>query len=173
MNIFELQLFDDNGSECTFYTVKWDDQIVSETNKFIEKYEILPKFESSLNELFSFIVNIIGNKKGAKEIYFRFENSAQALPPSGTYQIGEITIKFGNFPLRLYCLRISEKLVILFNGAEKTSQTAQDGNTSIAFREANIFAKKIVESLANGEIIITANGRNLQNYNNTIPILIY
>lgn len=84
---------------------------------------------------------------GALEDFFRFENAAQALPPSGTYQVEDLYINFGNFPLRLYCLRISETLVVLFNGGEKTADTAQRGKTSMAFQEANIFAKRILDAL--------------------------
>ena len=56
---------------------------------------------------------------GALKVFFRFENAAQAIPPCGTYKVEDIYINYANFPLRLYCLRISETLVVLFNGGEK------------------------------------------------------
>ncbi len=87
------------------------------------------------------------------EDFFRFENEAQALPPAGKYRVGEMTINYGNFSLRLYCLRISDKLVVLFNGAEKTSGTAQGGKTNMVFTEANQFAKQITDALNNKEIV--------------------
>lgn len=89
-----------------------------------------------------FISRKIGDEMGALEDFFRFENSAQALPPLGTYKVENISVNYGNFPLRLYCLRISGSLLVLFNGGEKTSASAQSGNTSMAFHEANLFAKK-------------------------------
>lgn len=52
-------------------------------------------------------------------------------------------ISYANFPLRLFFLRILETLVVLFNGGEKTADTAPGGKTSMAFHEANIFAKRI------------------------------
>lgn len=51
-----------------------------------------------------------------------------------------------NFPLRLYCLRLSHSCVVLFNGGEKTSQTSQEGKTSMAFYEANEFAERILKA---------------------------
>jgi len=45
MNIFALEVFDDEGEQCTFYTVRWDESSISETDKFFEKYESDPDFE--------------------------------------------------------------------------------------------------------------------------------
>jgi hypothetical protein len=113
---------------------------------------------------------VIGNKYGAKAYFFRFENRAGTLPPSGRYQVDKLTLNYKNFPLRLYCLRISESLVILFNGGEKTADTAQGGNTSMAFIEANKFAKKILEAINLKDIIITNDQRQLRYYNGSQEI---
>jgi len=119
VNTFALEIFDDQGQVCTFYTVRWEDATLSETDKFFQKFRYDEQLKNSLRELASFLEVVIGDEHGALEYFFRFENAAQALPPSGTYKVQDISIKYGNFPLRLYCLRISEKLVVLFNGGEK------------------------------------------------------
>jgi hypothetical protein len=111
--------------------------------------------------LAKFLEKVIGDKMGALEDFFRFENSAHGLPPAGNFHVGEIALRFQSFPLRLYCLRISERLVILFNGGEKTSRTAQGGKTSMHFHDANRFAKRIMEALQEGELHIMAGGRVL------------
>lgn len=172
MNTFELEIFDDEGSCCTFYTVRWVDAARSETEKFFEKYENSESFQRPLQELAFFISKKIGDEMGAVEDFFRFENMAHALPPSGTYKVEDLCINYHNFPLRLYCLRISESLVVLFNGGEKTANTAQQGNTSMAFQEANNFAKRILNALMLKEIFITENQRELLNYDGTTQILI-
>jgi hypothetical protein len=79
-------MFDDQGQVCTFYTVRWEDASLSETDTFFLKYENDSTLQRPLQELASFISNKIGDEKGALEDYFRFENAAQALPPTGTYQ---------------------------------------------------------------------------------------
>lgn len=170
MNIFALEKFDDQGSRCTFYTVRWEDVAWSETDNFFDKYENNTDFERPIQELAVFITRKIGNDMGALEDFFRFENTAQALPPAGKHKVGEITINYGNFPLRIYCLRISNHLVVLFNGSEKTAENAQGGKTSMAFHEANQFAKRILEALLQKEIYITSNQKEFRNFNGSEEI---
>lgn len=172
MNTFVLEKFDDEGERCTFYTVRWDKSGKSETEKFLEKYATDKNFVQPIQELVSFIFNTLGNELGAMECFFRFERDAQALPPAGSYQVGDISIYYPHFPLRLFCLRISDNLVILFNGGEKTSHKAQDGNTSMAFYEANAFAKRILEALNDKEIYITEDGCELRCYNESEEIIL-
>lgn len=172
MNTFALEVFDDQGQVCTFYTVRWEDEAHSETDKFFQKFRYHEKLKDPLRELAKFIEVVIGDEYGAVEEFFRFENAAQALPPSGTYRVEDLYINLGNFPLRLYCLRISESLVVLFNGGEKTADTAQGGKTSMAFQEANIFAKRIMEALKTQDIYITVNQRAFCDYNGSDEIFI-
>lgn len=172
MNTFALEIFDDQGQVCSFYTVRWENAELSETDKFFEKYENNNTLQRPLQELAKLIFEKIGDEMGALEYFFRFENAAYALPPSGTYKVEDIDINFGNFPLRLYCLRISETLVVLFNGGEKTADSAQGGKTSMAFHEANIFAKRIINALTTNYINITANQREFRYYNGSDEIII-
>ena len=172
MNTFALEIFDDQGQVCTFYTVRWEDAMLSETDKFFQKFRYDEQLKDSLRELASFLEVVIGGEYGALEDFFRFENAAQALPPSGAHKVEDIYINFGNFPLRLYCMRISETLVVLFNGGEKTADTAQGGKTSMAFMEANIFAKRILDALRAKDIYITADQRAFRYYNGSIEIKI-
>ena len=172
MNTFALEIFDDQGQVCTFYTVRWEEADLSETDKFFVKYENDNNFQRPMQELAKFISNKIGDEMGALEDLFRFENTAQALPPSGTHKVEDLYINFGNFPLRLYCLRISETLVVLFNGGEKTADTAQGGKTSMAFQEANIFAKRLLDALREKDIYITADQRAFRYYDGSEEIII-
>ena len=98
MNTFALEIFDDQGQVCTFYTVRWEDATLSETDKFFQKFRYDEQLKNSLRELASFLEVVIGDEHGALEYFFRFENAAQALPPSGTYKVQDISIKYGNFP---------------------------------------------------------------------------
>lgn len=172
MNIFALEVFDDEGEQCTFYTVRWDESSISETDKFFEKYESDPDFEQPIEELAVFITRKIGDEEGALEEFFRFENDAQALPPTGRHRIGEITINYGNFPLRLFCLRLSDSLVVLFNGCEKTGKTAQGGRTSMAFSEANRFTKRILQAIQEKELYISEDGRTFRNFDDNKEIIL-
>ena len=80
MNTFALEIFDDQGQVCTFYTVRWEDATLSETDKFFQKFRYDEQLKNSLRELASFLEVVIGDEHGALEYFFRFENAAQALP---------------------------------------------------------------------------------------------
>ena len=145
-------------------------ETLSETDIFFEKYDSDSTFERPIQELAVFLTKKIGNDVGALEDFFRFENSAHALPPSGKFKVGEVSINYGNFPLRLYCLRISDSLVVLFNGGKKTAENAQGGKTSMVFHDANLYAKRILEALQQKEIYITINEREFRNFDDSEEI---
>lgn len=97
MNTFELKLFDDEGQRCSFYTVRWLDAEYSETEKFLNKFRHEPNLARPLQELMKFLQIIIADEQGALKPFFRYENQAEALPPSGIYEVGQITIDYGHF----------------------------------------------------------------------------
>jgi hypothetical protein len=151
VNTFALEIWS-KEPRCCFYTVRWETSEHSETDKFFIKYKDDEKLQRHVQELAIFISSYIGYEKGALAQFFRHEGKAQGLPPSKTYQIEAISISYFEFPLRLYCLRLSNQLVILFNGGEKTSTKAQTGKTSMPFYEAQTFVKRFDEALKFGEI---------------------
>lgn len=173
MNTFVLEIFDDTRELCTFYTVRLDETEESETDRFLSKYYANEQLKTAVQALVSFIFKKIGDKEGAKEAFFRFENTAHALPPSGIHNVGEIKINYIDFPLRLYCLRISNELVILFNGGEKTTTKGQEGGTRASFLSAQQFAARILKALREKEIEITNDGRNFNSCHGDDEILLY
>lgn len=176
MNIFTVEIWYDEGSICTFYTVRWvtdDDDLVSETDRFFDTYAVPehPLEEKAL-QLFRLITESIGNRYGATNEFFdRLVNSAQELPPRPKQWVEEIKDLGINFPLRLFCYRVTENIVILFNGGTKESQVTQESkNLSMKFYEAQSFVKKIKEALQSGMIEISEDGRCLQNFDGTTDI---
>ncbi len=172
MNRFVLEIFDDHGKMCTFYTVRWEDAELSETEKFFQKFRNDVILNRPLLELAIFLEEVIGAELGALNEFFRFENLAHALPPSGNFKVADVYISYGNFPLRLYCLRISETLVVLFNGGEKTTVKAQVGKARPSFQEANIFAKRILDALIQKDIYIENDERTFRYYNGSTLIIL-
>lgn len=81
MRTFAVECWDDEGREVTYYTVRKDGAKATETDKFFTKFEHDDRYSEDLDQLAVFILNAMGEHKGALEIYFRFENSAVALPP--------------------------------------------------------------------------------------------
>lgn len=179
MNIFAVEIWYDEGQFCTFYTVKWltDDDTISETDRFFDRYtDIEPKheLEEKALQLFRLITESIGNRYGATDDFFdRIENNAQALPPKPKRRVEEIKDLGINFPLRLFCFRVSKQIVILFNGGIKEAQTIQDSkNLNIKFHEAQNFVKKIEEAFKEKTIKISADNRYLQNAGKDTEIIL-
>ncbi len=64
--------------------------------------------------------------------------------------------------LRLYCVRLSEEIVILANGGLKTGRTVQDSPDLLAkFRFANKMAHQLLELIRSGELQLA--GREIVN----------
>lgn len=157
MNIFVLEIWDDEASKCGFYTVRWEDSEQNETDKFFNKYDAIPEFKKATQELLGFVLDGIGEDHGAIDILFnRFENEVVGLPNKGKVNLGGIVFFYPNFPLRLYALRIRNRpdLVVLFNGGIKSSQTNQASkDLNLKWIEACQFAKRIEEALRNKETL--------------------
>lgn len=165
MNNFALEVFE-KYPLVTFYSVRWDGSELSETDKFIKKI-LYDKIEHKidLQEILT-LVETMGEENGAKSIYFtRQEDEASALPPNTRLVVRGIEIPFYKNQLRLYCVRINEYIVILFNGGIKTSKTAQDSpDLVMKFRDAKLFAKRIWQAIQDKDILIVSSSQELKTF---------
>jgi hypothetical protein len=173
VNIFALEIWDDEGAKCTFYTVRYDDLQTNETDLFFEKYDALPEYKQANQELLSFVVYAIGEDHGAiNELFNRNENEVKGLPVQGKVVLDEITYHYPNFPLRLYALKITNNIVILFNGGIKDDQTNQKSSLHLIWRDSCEFAKRILEAIRDGTIIVDKKNRKLTNYDGSDEIIL-
>lgn len=177
MNTFALEIWYDEGNICTFYSVRFfsENGTPFETDKFFDKYAVSGNpFEEEAFQLFRLITESIGNIYGATDDFFdRAENKAQALPPRPKKWVEEIKELGINFPLRLYCYRVTEQIVILFNGGIKDANTAQESKSlSMKYYEAQSFVKEIEEALQSEMITITDDNRYLQNFDGSTDIIL-
>lgn len=151
-----LQLFK-SFKKVNFYTFKFEDELHTETEKFFNKFENDVFVLNDLNNMVAWLT-LIGEKYGAKTPFFRHEAAAHALPPPMSKMIKEVIVN----DLRLYCVWISEEIVILANGGIKQSQKVQDSDDLLPhFRFANIMAKQIDELIRNKEFHF--NKKQIQN----------
>jgi hypothetical protein len=148
----------------TYYTVRLlteedDDEpeALTETDKFYdqfddEQHEYFDEFEVILD-----VIDGIGHhKKGAEDSLFRFEDAAHALPPSPSQakRVLEIEIVVHS-TLRLYCIRLTNRVVILLNGGVKTVDEALEcPNVKMHFKLAQQVAESIDSLLIERSIII-------------------
>ncbi len=162
MNIFELNIWDDERRCCTFYTVKNDGEKTNETDKFLLKYAENPIYKEDLQALLSFIIYSIGDEHGAKdELFNRHENEVTGLPSKGKISLGEFTYHYPRFSLRLYALKITDDIVVLFNGGTKDGPTNQTSSLNIKWMEACSYAKRILQAMRDGEFEIDETKRKL------------
>lgn len=169
--MFALELFWENGTEICIYTVRDVDDKTSPTERFFEKFLSNPQYENDVRKLSEFIVQALVNQPLDYKNY-RPENHAYGLPPTGKFKVGSLRYNFYNPPLRLYCLPISPCILILFGGEEKTSQSAQDGNTSYSFQQAQTYSKRINESIRDGTIYIHTPSKRLKTFDDNHEIII-
>lgn len=158
MNIL-IEVFSDEEKKVTFYTVRKEGAEFSETEDFFRKIEAKKEYAEDLDRLVQLIKSVIGNKFGAhKKNFTRYENEATALPPNRVYKFkGQKAISFAYFPLRLYSLKVSESVVGLFNGGIKLTRGSaqEDPEVSMAFYEANTYAKRIMKAIKEKDICLS------------------
>ena len=160
MNTFALDIWNDESSQCTFYTVRWEDCDENETDKFLYKFYNIPEHKTSVQRLLYFIEGTIGEDHGPLDEFFnRHENEVKGLPVKGRITIEDSVYHFPQFPLRIYALKVSEEIVILFNGGVKDGETNQTSSLHFQWKEACGFAKKIITALSNGTIIVDEDNR--------------
>ncbi len=136
-----------------FYTIKIDEQI-SEFTDFVSRMRQSELNTHELGELIAFIGEI-GAKYGASKNRFRHEAAADALAVPAVSHIDIESEEKIHYGLRLYCIRLSDSIVILLNGDRKITQKAQDcPNCKFHFQLANKISIKITKAIIEKEILL-------------------
>ena len=115
----EVELLMVNSSEnCTMYTIQFLSDDMSEFEKFISKFREDAELNPDFQAIMRFVEQILSN--GALERYFRRE---------GKMNDSVVALPVLKSKLRLYCLRLTDKILVLGNGGVKTSRTYQEDDT--------------------------------------------
>jgi len=146
----------------TYYTVRLlgeDDEpeALSETDKFYEQFDDAGNASFGEFDTILRIIDAIGYwERGAEDFLFRFEDAAHALPSNRGHAKKALGIKvIENSRLRLYCIRLTNRIVILLNGGVKThGQALACPNVKEHFRFAQAAAKSIDIMLVEKSIVI-------------------
>ena len=141
---YSIELVEEHEA-VNFYSVHLADEELSELERFFEKFPEGSKYDEEIDVIISWLDKI--GERGALERYFR---------PEGRYGdgVGVIPIDVGN-KLRLYCLRISDKILIFGNGGVKDANSWQNSETLAPYVEMLINTSHFIASrIRNGKIII-------------------
>ena len=144
MSEVELYLINE-GENCTIYTLQFLRDTESKFEKFITKFRNDAEFSEDFLKIATFIKRIAIT--GAQERYFRNEgkmnDSVVALPVTSSR-------------LRLYCLRLTDKILILGNGGVKRTQRYEEDSILNGYvMTLQKFEQLLNEEVANGNATIT------------------
>lgn len=149
MNKFATLVKSIQFRRITYYSVLVDENDLPLFAQFIKEHAG-EEFREDMDLIRSWMRKL-GENYGASIDYFRQEGSAHAIPPPV-----EITRK--GCQLRLYCLRMSHRVVILFSGSIKTMNKAMDcPNVRDHFIMANRVSDKLWKALKDGLITFDQN----------------
>lgn len=138
-------------------TAQYSIQFLSEDESEFERFYAKFRSESVYNEDFERLLNIIGRIAdfGAFERFFR---------PEGKMSDRVCALPVLKSRLRLYCLRLSDKILILGNGGVKATRTYNEDDTLKGYViTLQNFDRLITEGVKNGSISVTENTIETEN----------
>jgi len=122
--------------KVNFYSIRLAGEELTELEAFFEKFPEGCEYDDDIDVIISWIDKIA--ERGALERYFR---------PEGNYGdgVGVIPIEVGN-KIRLYCLRLSDKILVFGNGGVKDSKSWQESETLASYVKLLIDTSRFISS---------------------------
>ena len=146
MSNLELILVNEN-TNCTLYTIQFVTENDSEFERFYAKFKDDVEYNQDLMRIVAFIDKIANH--GALERLFRTE---------GKINDGVCALPVVKSKLRLYCLRLSDKILILGNGGVKNTRTYDEDDVLKGYViTLQKFEQLLKEGINDGTVIITTN----------------
>lgn len=143
MKTAKLKTIEQNDNVGLF-SICFDGSDESEFEKFIAKFKDNAEYNKDYNAIVFALTKIIAN--GALERLFRIE---------GRMNDNVAALSLDSRKLRLYCLRMSDKILILGNGGAKQTRTYQeDDELSGYVMDLQKFDKALIEAQKNGRVTI-------------------
>ena len=133
------------GENCTIYTLQFLRDVESEFEKFVTRFKNNAEFSEDFLKIATYIRRIA--RTGAQKRYFR---------PEGKMSESIVALPVTSSKLRLYCLRLSDKILILGNGGVKKTKRYEDvsilNGCVITIQK---FEQLLKDEVANGNVTIT------------------
>lgn len=139
---YEIELIEEHDN-INFYSIHLDGKELSEFEDFFEKFPIGCEYDEDVDVIVAWLDKIA--ERGALERYFR---------PEGKYGdgVGVIPIDAGN-SIRLYCLRLSDKILIFGNGGVKDADSWEHSKTLAEYVKTLIDTSRFISSRIKGGTI--------------------
>lgn len=144
MSEIELVLAD-NSEKCTMYTIHFLSEDESELEKFILRFKDNASYSSDFQSILVFMERIMAN--GALERYFRRE---------GKMNDSVVAIPVLKSKLRLYCLRLSDHILVIGNGGVKSTCTYEENEELQGYvMTLQKFERLLIKEAESGNVEIT------------------
>ncbi|MDE5750223.1 MAG: hypothetical protein K2H87_05585 [Duncaniella sp.] len=144
MSEVELILLNE-GNNCTLYSIQFNSEDNSEYERFYAKFIEDAKLNRDLLRIVQIVDKIAD--QGALERFFR---------PEGKMRDSVVALPVLTSKLRLYCLRLSDGVLILGNGGVKNSRTYEEDDSLRGYvLTLQKFEELLNEGKRDGSITIT------------------
>lgn len=144
MSEVELILLNE-GNKCTLYSIQFASEDNSEYERFYAKFIEDAKLNRDLLRIVQIVDKIAD--EGALERLFR---------PEGRMKDSVVALPVLSSKLRLYCLRLSDGILILGNGGLKKSRTYQENDSLRGYvLTLQKFEELLKEGKRDGTVVIT------------------
>ena len=140
---YSIELIEEHDA-VNFYSVQLAEEELSELERFFEKFPVGSEYDHDIDIIIAWLDRI--GESGALERYFRYE---------GRFGDGVSAIPIETSNLRLYCIRLSDKILIFGNGGVKDCATWQDSETLTEYVEMLVDTSRFISSrLSNGTLYV-------------------
>ena len=137
----------EQNDKVGMFSICFDGSEESEFEKFLNEFKDNATYNKDFNVILLALSKIID--KGALERFFRNE---------GRMRDNVKALAIDSRKLRLYCLRISDQVLILGNGGVKTTRTYQENEKLSGYvMDLQTFDKVLVKAQKTGKITIEKN----------------
>ncbi|MBO4646454.1 MAG: hypothetical protein J5642_08065 [Bacteroidales bacterium] len=129
------------------YSICFNGNDLSEYEQFVKRFLDDATLNQDFQKVFRAIHRIMAN--GALERYFR---------PEGRFKDNLTALSIDSKVLRLYCLRISDQILIVGNGGAKTTRTYEENEELSGYvMDLQKFDRLLAQELESGKIKIEQN----------------
>lgn len=151
---YTIELIEEH-EQVNFYSIKLEEEELAELDRFFEKFPEGCEYDDEIDVILAWMDHIAEN--GALERYFR---------PEGRFGdgVGVIPIDLGN-KVRLYCLRLSDNILVFGNGGIKDASSWEKSPTLAPYVELLIETSKFIASRIKSGTIVLVDKEILGNLN--------
>ena len=131
----------------SLYSICFDGNAISEYEAFVQKFKDDAKLNTDYKNIILALEKIVA--VGAFERFFR---------PEGKMSDRVAALSIDSRKLRLYCLRISDQILIVGNGGRKDTRTYEESSELSGYViDLQIFDKILTEAQKEGSVTIEKN----------------